>query len=718
VHPASPLKSARRALAPSANALTPVPPAERAEARPVTTLRGVGAALAERLARLGVTRVADLLFLLPLRYEDRTRLKRLGELQVGERAAVEGEVQLTEVVYRGRRQLLARIADGSGVLTLRFFHFSSSQQQNLARGTRLRCFGEVRRGPLGLEMVHPEYRRLFGENPPLEETLTPIYPTTEGVPQGRLRALIAEALRALSPSGLTDLLAADAQLPSGLPPLQEALHYLHAPPRAARLAALAAGRHPAQRRLAFEELLAHHLALKLRKRALQTEPAAPLRDQAGLAARFLARLRFALTAAQARALREAEQDLAGEVPMLRLLQGDVGCGKTVVAAALAARAAGSGAQTALMAPTELLAEQHWRSLREWFAPLGETVALLSGALPARTRRSALAAIASGEIRVVVGTQALFQEGVGFARLALIIVDEQHRFGVQQRLKLSEKGQQDGRLPHQLIMTATPIPRTLAMTAYADLDISVIDEMPPGRTPVHTVVLPEQRRAQVVERILEACRSGRQAYWVCPLIEESDELRAQAAEAAAAQLAAALPGVRVGLVHGRMAAAARERAMASFKAGTLQLLVATTVIEVGVDVPNATLMVIENAERLGLAQLHQLRGRVGRGSEASSCVMLFRAPLSALARARLRVIREATDGFEIARRDLELRGPGELLGTRQTGLAQLRVADLMRDADLLPRVQESAERLLRAHAAAVAALTARWIGAGERYGRVG
>ena len=718
MHPASPLKSARRAVASAANALTVVPPAERAEARPVTTLRGVGAALAERLARLGVTRVADLLFLLPLRYEDRTRLKRIGALQVGERAAVEGEVQLTEVVYRGRRQLLARIADGSGVLTLRFFHFSASQQHNLARGTRLRCFGEVRRGPLGLEMVHPEYRRLFGENPPLEETLTPIYPLTEGVPQGRLRALIGEALRALSANGLTDLLAAEAQLPPGLPPLQEALHYLHAPPRSARLAALAAGRHPAQRRLAFEELLAHHLALKLRKRTLQTEPAAPLRDQAGLAARFRAQLRFALTAAQLRSLREAEQDLAGEVPMLRLLQGDVGCGKTVVAAAMAARAAGSDMQTALMAPTELLAEQHWRNLREWFAPLGETVALLSGALPARTRRSALAAIASGEIRVVVGTQALFQEGVEFARLALVIVDEQHRFGVQQRLKLSEKGQQGGRLPHQLIMTATPIPRTLAMTAYADLDISVIDEMPPGRTRVQTVVLPEERRPQVVERILEACRSGRQAYWVCPLIEESDELRAQAAEAAAGQLAAALPGVRVGLVHGRMAAAARERAMAAFKAGTLQLLVATTVIEVGVDVPNATLMVIENAERLGLAQLHQLRGRVGRGSEASSCVMLYRAPLSALARARLRVIREATDGFEIARRDLELRGPGELLGTRQTGLAQLRVADLMRDADLLPRVQESAERLLRAHAAAVAALTARWIGAGERYGRVG
>ncbi|HYB32988.1 MAG TPA: ATP-dependent DNA helicase RecG, partial [Steroidobacteraceae bacterium] len=620
--------------------------------------------------------------------------------------------------YRGRRQLLCRLADGSGMLTLRFFHFSASQQQGLSRGTRLRCFGEVRRGPLGLEMVHPEYRRLLADAAPLEETLTPIYPLTEGVPQGRLRALIGAALRETERGGLTDWVSADAALPPGLPALQEALGYLHAPPRAARLPELTAGRHPAQRRLAFEELLAHHLALRLRKRALQTEAAAPLGDELGLARRLLAALPFALTAAQTRALADTEQDLRGAVPMVRLLQGDVGCGKTVVAAAAAARAAGSGAQAALMAPTELLAEQHWRSLNGWFAPLGETVALVSGGLPARTRRSALAAIAGGEIRVVVGTQALFQEGIEFARLALVIVDEQHRFGVQQRLKLSEKGQQGGRLPHQLIMTATPIPRTLAMTAYADLDISVIDELPPGRAPVQTVVVPEQRRAQVVARIVAACRAGRQAYWVCPLIDESDELRAQAAEETAARLAEALPGVEVGLVHGRMPARERDRAMLAFKGRRIQLLVATTVIEVGVDVPNATLMVIENAERLGLAQLHQLRGRVGRGTAASTCVLLYRAPLSALARARLKVIRDSADGFEIARRDLELRGPGELLGTRQTGLAQLRVADLMRDADLLPRVQQSAERLLAAHPEHVAALTARWIGADERYGRVG
>ena len=692
--------------------------ASPAEERPVTALRGVGAALAERLARLDVHQVADLLFVLPLRYEDRTRVTAIGALAPGLRAAVEGEVQLTEIAYRGRRQLLCRISDGSGMLTLRFFYFSASQQGNLARGTRVRCFGEVRRGPLGLEMVHPEYRRLTLAAAPLEETLTPIYPLTEGVPQGRLRALVSEALREIERTPLRDYLAPGAQLPSGLPSLPQALSYLHRPPREAQLEELAAGRHPAQQRLAFEELLAHHLALKLRKRTLRTDPAFALTDAARLAVRFLESLPFALTAAQARALSETERDLGAGAPMARLLQGDVGCGKTVVAAAAAARAAGSGLQAALMAPTELLAEQHWRNFRDWFAPLGETVALLSGSQPARTRRSARSAIASGEVRIVVGTHALFQEGIEFANLALVIVDEQHRFGVQQRLRLQEKGQRAGRMPHQLIMTATPSPRTLAMTAYADLDISVIDELPPGRTPVQTVVVPEPRRAQVVQRIVEACRAGRQAYWVCPLIEESDELRAQAAEETASVLSAALPGVRVGLVHGRMPATAKDAAMLAFKAGKIQLLVATTVIEVGVDVPNATLMVIENAERMGLAQLHQLRGRVGRGEAASTCVLLYRAPLSPLARERLKVIRATNDGFEIARRDLALRGPGEFLGTRQTGLAQLRVADLMRDAHLLPKVQQCAEQLLEANPEASAALAARWIGAGERYGRVG
>ena len=681
-------------------------------------MRGVGSALAERLSRLGVTQVQDLLFVLPLRYEDRTRVVPIGELTPGTRAAVEGEVQLTEVAYRRRRQLLCRISDGSGFLTLRFFYFSSSQQAGLARGTRIRCFGEVRRGPLGLEIVHPEYRRVQGEVAPLEDTLTPIYPGTEGVAQGRLRALISQALQELDTAGVRDWIPSTVIQSLDLPSLKEALTYVHRPPREASVADLADGSHPAQRRLAFEELLAHYLSLKLIKHEAKTEPAARLEDREGLEPRFLKSLPFQLTRAQAQALREVDSDLSESRPMVRLVQGDVGCGKTVVAAAAAARAAGSGLQVALMAPTELLAEQHWRNFRDWFHPLGITVALVSGSQPARTRRTAFEAIASGEIRIAVGTHALFQEEMDFHKLALVIVDEQHRFGVQQRLRLQEKGRKDGRFPHQLIMTATPIPRTLAMTAYADLDISVIDELPPGRTPIKTVVMPEQKRDAIVARILGACREGRQAYWVCPLIEESEELRSQAAEETAAALAEALPEVKIGLVHGRMPPNKKDEAMLAFKSGRIQVLVATTVIEVGVDVPNATLMVVENAERMGLAQLHQLRGRVGRGSEASTCVLLYRSPLSQLARERLKAIRATNDGFRIARRDLELRGPGELLGTRQTGLAQLRVADLMRDADLLPRVHEAAELLLTSYPDNIAALAARWIGTAERYGRVG
>jgi ATP-dependent DNA helicase RecG len=674
--------------------------------------------LAERLQRLGVTQVQDLLFVLPLRYEDRTQVVPLGQLQHGMRVAVEGEVQLTDVVYRRRRSMLVKISDGSGFLTLRFFYFSAAQQNALARGTRIRCFGEVRRGPLGLEIVHPEYRRVQDAAPTLEETLTPIYPGTEGVAQGRMRALVNEALREFDRASVRDWIPAEVLEPLGLPSLKDALNYVHNPPREARIIELAAGKHPAQRRLAFEELLAHHLSLKLLKRAARTDPASPLEDAEKLAQRFIESLPFKLTGAQARAFGEVDADLHQSQPTVRLIQGDVGCGKTVVAAAAAARAAGSGMQAVLMAPTELLAEQHWRNFCQWFHPLHLPVALVSGSQPARVRRSALDAIASGEVRIVVGTHALFQEGMDFANLALIIVDEQHRFGVQQRLRLQEKGRKHGRFPHQLIMTATPIPRTLAMTAYADLDISIIDELPPGRTPIKTVVVPEERREQVVARILSACREGRQVYWVCPLIEESDELRSQAAEETAASLAEALPEVRVGIVHGRMPPAKKDQAMLAFKAGKIQLLVATTVIEVGVDVPNATLMVVENAERMGLAQLHQLRGRVGRGAEASTCVLLYRSPLSELARERLKVIRETNDGFEIARRDLELRGPGELLGTRQTGLAQLRVADLMRDADLLPRVQQAAELMLTAYPDNIAPLAARWVGIGERYGRVG
>ena len=692
----------------------------------MTALRGVGDAVAERLRRLGVTQVQDLLFVLPLHYDDRTTLRKIRELSFGERVLVEGEVQLTQVVYRRRRQLECRIWDGSGFLTLRFFHFSGSQEKGLARGTTVRCFGEVRRGPGGLEMIHPEYRWVARSDESVDETLTPIYPLTEGLSQGKLRALIAEALRELDTAAVRDWIPAQVSGPLDLPPLREALQYVHRPPREAQVEDLAARRHPAQRRLAFEELLAHQASLRLLKRAVKTDPAWPLDDPEATGARLVASLPFSLTRAQTRALAEVEADLRSSVPMVRLIQGDVGCGKTVVAAAAAARAAGSAPpdapaerfQAALMAPTELLAEQHWRNLDQWFRPLGLDVALITGSQPARTRRSALEAVARGDIRIIVGTHALFQEGIEFSRLALVIVDEQHRFGVQQRLRLKEKGSKLGRLPHQLIMTATPIPRTLAMTAYADLDISIIDELPPGRTAVRTVVVPEERREEVVARIVQVCGGGRQVYWVCPLIDESDELRSQAAEETAAALAQALPELQVGLVHGRMPPAKKDAAMLAFKAGRIQLLVATTVIEVGVDVPNATLMVIENAERMGLAQLHQLRGRVGRGAEASTCVLLYRSPLSPLARQRLKVIRETHDGFEIARRDLELRGPGELLGTRQTGLAQLRVADLIRDADLLPRVQEAAELLIANYPDSIAALVARWIGTREEYGRVG
>lgn len=688
------------------------------EQRPVTALRGVGAALAARLAVLGVEQVQDLLFVLPTRYEDRTRVQPIGSLLPGSRVVIEGEVLLTEVVFRRRRQMLCRLADGSGFLTLRFFHFSKSQQDGLARGARIRCFGEVRRGPLGLEIVHPEYRRVAEGPGVLEDRLTPVYPMTEGVTQGRLRMLIGLALRELDTAGVREWLPESILQPLGLPSLRTALEFVHRPPVDVALDELEAGRHPAQRRLAFEELLTHHVVMRRLRDTARTDSATPLHDTVALAARFKESLPYALTAAQQRSLDDIERDLQQVQPMVRLVQGDVGCGKTVVAAAAASRAIGSGCQVALMAPTELLAEQHQKNLDAWFRPLGITVGLVTGSQPARTRRGALEAIAAGDLPLVVGTHALFQDGVQFSKLALVIVDEQHRFGVQQRLRLAEKGLHENRHPHQLIMTATPIPRTLAMTAYADLDVSIIDELPPGRTPVKTVVAAQTRRDEVVARIAAACRVGRQAYWVCPLIDESEELQCQAAEETAVSLTEALPEFRVGLVHGRMKAKEKEAVMLEFKAGRIQLLVATTVIEVGVDVPNATVMVIENAERMGLAQLHQLRGRVGRGSHESSCVLLYRAPLGALARARLDAIRDSNDGFDIAQRDLELRGPGELLGTRQTGLARMRVADLARDVDLLPEVHRAAETLLAQHPDRIAPLTARWIGSDDKYGRIG
>jgi ATP-dependent DNA helicase RecG len=662
-----------------------------------------------------VRRVADLLSLLPQRYEDRTAIRSIGSLIPGEKALIEAEIELAQVAIRRRRSLLCRVADGTGAITLRFFHFTSSQRQTLTRGTRLRCFGEVRSGPTGLEMVHPEHRVIGPEEPEPDATLTPIYPTTEGLHQLRLRRLIERVLSRLEQEPLPDYLA-DQLAPDSVG-LAEAIKYLHRPPQDADAALLLSGGHPCQRRIALEELIAQRLSLRRAASTARRETAVALKPPAAELARFRAVLKFDLTAAQERAAAEILADLGGTAPMNRLLQGDVGSGKTVIAALAAVAAAASGYQTAVMAPTELLAEQHLANFTRWLEPLGIAVMPLIGSAAPRARAAALGAIAGGSVAVVVGTHALFQEAVRFRQLALVIVDEQHRFGVEQRLRLKLKGEQDSRTPHQLIMTATPIPRTLAMTAYADLDCSVIDELPPGRKPVRTVVLPEQRRLELVERVAAHCRTGEQAYWVCPLIEESEAIDSSAASALEKGLVAALPELEVGLIHGRMKAAEKDAVMRSFKDGKLDLLVATTVIEVGVDVPNATLMVVENAERMGLAQLHQLRGRVGRGDRASSCVLLYKPPLSELARQRLHVMRSTSDGFEVAQKDLQLRGPGEVLGTRQTGIMQLKVADLLRDADLLPQVIEISERLLAEHPERVTPLIRRWVRGAAEYAKV-
>ncbi|APE30833.1 ATP-dependent DNA helicase RecG [Halomonas aestuarii] len=687
---------------------------------PVTDLKGVGEALAGKLSRLGIERVADLLFHLPLRYQDRTRITPIATLSAGHEAVVEGEVVAGEVVRGRRRSLLVRLRDGSGILSLRFFHFSPAQQQQFQPGARVRAFGEARAGATGLELYHPEYRLLGGGEAPVEDHLTPIYPATEGLHQTRLRALIDQALARLDadPDALPDGIPAPLRRRFDLPTLHHCLDTLHRPPPEADPDELAAGRHPARRRLALEELLAHRLSLQEVRLRIQEDGAPALHGGRGLQARFLTHLPFALTGAQRRVLDELAADLAREVPMLRLVQGDVGSGKTVVAAMAALSAIAADCQAAMMAPTEILAEQHYRTFSSWFEPLGIEVAWLSGKLKGKARLDTKAAISDGRARMVVGTHALFQGDVHFQRLGLAIIDEQHRFGVHQRLALREKGEAGGLTPHQLVMTATPIPRTLAMSAYADLDVSVIDELPPGRTPVKTVVMPDERRPDVMARIRHACAEGRQAYWVCTLIEESEALQCQAAEATRDELVETLPELSIGLVHGRMKAGEKAAVMEAFKAGELDLLVATTVIEVGVDVPNASLMIIENPERLGLSQLHQLRGRVGRGAVESFCVLLYHPPLSAHSRERLSVMRETTDGFRIAEKDLEIRGPGEVLGTRQTGLAQMKVADLERDADLLERVAPLAEALLADHPEASRPLIRRWLGEeAGRYGQV-
>ncbi len=686
------------------------------EQLPVTVLKGVGSRVAEKLERLSIRCLQDLLFHLPLRYEDRSHIVPLSQLHVGMSAAIQVEVIESKVVFRGRRSLLAMVSDGSGFITLRLFFFNAAQQARYQAGSKLICYGEVRRGASTLEMVHPECRAWDDAQDVSEESgLTPIYPTTEGVHQLKIRGLVDQVLD-------RDILA-DEWLPDsvlqaqGFPPLAEAVRFLHRPPVDTSLTELLDGRHPAQRRLAFEEILAHNLAMQRMRARARSEPARSLAGKGTLAAQLVAGLPFALTTAQRRVGREIVADISQSIPMQRLVQGDVGSGKTIVAAIACLYAVERGYQAAVMAPTEILSEQHRLNFENWLQPLGLKVAWLTSKQPAKQKRQTMQEVASGEAQIVIGTHALFQKQVVFSNLALVVVDEQHRFGVHQRLALKEKGKADGFVAHQLIMTATPIPRTLAMTAYSDLDVSVIDELPPGRKPVTTVALPNQRRDDVIERIREACEHGRQAYWVCTLIEESELLQAQAAEEATLLLTQSLPGYQVELVHGRMKPAEKDLAMSAFKRGETHVLVATTVIEVGVDVPNASVMVIENAERLGLSQLHQLRGRVGRGSQQSVCLLMYQSPLSDQARDRIEVMRDTTDGFRIAEHDLRMRGPGEVLGTRQTGAMQFRIADIARDADLLGAVARLAKQLSESDSAAVQPLIDRWIGRAEQYGEV-
>lgn len=687
--------------------------------QPVAALAGIGGQTARRLEKLGIARIRDLLFHLPLRYEDRTRIHAIGSLSNGMSALVRGRVEFLDIPPRGRRGLICRIVDGSGFLNLHFFHFTARQQQELRIGVELSCFGEIRYGFAGLEIVHPDYKVLHEDGGNITDAaLTPVYPLTEGLHQNLLRKIIRHALAICSanPETLSDNLPA-AILPSpAVPPLAQALQTLHAPP----------AQHPdkltetlmlARQRLAFEELLAHHLSLKQARDEQRAFHAPILSTQAERKQELLQALPFTLTGAQRRVIAEVEGDLQHDKPMLRLIQGDVGSGKTVVAALAALQALGGGYQAAVMAPTELLAEQHWRNFSVWFEPLQVNVALLTGQQKGGRRQQILQELEQGRVGIAVGTHALFQDSVTFYRLGLIVIDEQHRFGVHQRLALREKAQQPGFRPHQLVMTATPIPRTLAMLEYADLDVSVIDELPPGRKPVVTSVISAERRGEVIARIADWVKQGRQAYWVCTLIEESEILQCEAAENTVRTLTSALPGIRIGLVHGRMKGPEKEQTMQAFKQRQIDLLVATTVIEVGVDVPNAGLMIIENAERLGLSQLHQLRGRVGRGPGDSYCLLMYQSPLSETARQRLGILRETCDGFAIAERDLQLRGPGEVLGTRQTGQIMFKIADLDKDGGLLPAIQHAADVIRADTPQAVQPLIERWLGASTQFAEV-
>jgi ATP-dependent DNA helicase RecG len=679
--------------------------------QPVTALTGIGSQFAARLQKLGIHTVQDLLFHLPLRYQDRSRIVAIGQLQTGMSALVCGTVEFTDSIQRGRPSIICRIGDNTGTLSLRFFHFSVQQAQQLKPGTLLGCFGEIRYGYAGLEMVHPEYKILHSAEQLTEATLTPVYPLTEGLPQTTLRKAIKQALEYC----LQHADAISEWLPSSLleqyhyPSLKDALQTLHNPPPHLSAQILAGTPLPALNRLVFEEFLAHHLALLQGKQAYKSWQAPAFQADPTAKQLFISRLPFELTGAQQRVIAEIENDCQQSQPMLRLVQGDVGSGKTVVAAVTALLALQAGFQVAVMAPTELLAEQHFRNFSHWFADTATQVLFLTGQLKGKLRQTTLQALADGSAGIVIGTHALFQDSVYFHKLGLIVIDEQHRFGVHQRLALREKGQHDGLRPHQLVMTATPIPRTLAMLQYSDLDISIIDELPPGRKPVTTSVISSERRNEVIGRIENWVALQRQAYWVCTLIEESELLQCEAAEKTAAYLAEALPKVRIGLIHGRMKSSEKDAVMQAFKNRDCDLLVATTVIEVGVDVPNASLMIIENPERLGLSQLHQLRGRVGRGSLESYCLLLYQSPLSQAGKQRLAILKESNDGFVIAEKDLELRGPGEVMGTRQTGQMQFKIADLSRDCYLLEHIPEAAQLICRQHPEAIQPLIQRWIG---------
>ena len=710
---------ATKAATPETNAAVPESRSPKAlTAKPLLPQgpSGVAPAVAAKLAKLGLRTRFDLILHLPLRYEDETRITPMADLVDGAFALVEGVIEGAEITFRPRRTLLVRVRDASAIIHLRFLNFYGSQVKALAVGKRLRAAGEARSGFFGAEMIHPRYREVV-EGAPLPTALTPVYPATAGVGQGTLRRVIVDAIEAARREGaLGDTAPAVGEV--DLMPFAAAINALHFPAPGA-----IEGRDPrAWQRVKFDELLAQQLSLKRAYRARRREQAPAMdagnmRQAASLEARLLAALPFRLTAAQERVAGEITDDLARAHPMRRLLQGDVGSGKTIVAALAACRAIDSGYQAAFMAPTEILAEQHFRKLEFWLKPLGVQIAWLSGSLKKKQKDAGLAAAADGSAALTVGTHALFQDKVIFKRLGLAIVDEQHRFGVEQRLSLARKGAPGKRgamQPHQMMMSATPIPRTLAMTFYADLDVSVIDELPPGRTPVATRLVAEGRRDEVVERIRAACEAGRQVYWVCPLIEESETLELQTAVETHARLTAMLPCLAVGLLHGRMKPDDKAAVMAAFVGAAIQVLVATTVIEVGVDVANASLMVIEHAERFGLSQLHQLRGRVGRGAHESVCILLYQSPLSQNARERLKVMFETTDGFEIARQDLRLRGPGEFLGRQQSGVPLLRFADLQTDTDLIEAARDCAQRMLNVGDARVEAHLERWLGSREAY----